>query len=106
MRNCWSSVAFPEYPACPWRCPGGNHFLVSQVDYLRGLHCDVQHVFFVCTETLSSDLSALGNRYGLVAPIKHNNQRIGSHNKSHLLSEQEATFVRQCLYPGDTAVKS
>jgi hypothetical protein len=109
MRNYWSSVALPEYRNQPWSrynrgVVGGNHFLVSQVDYLRSLHCDLQHVFFVCTETLSSDLSALGNRYGLVAPIKHNNQRIGSHNKSHLLSEQEATFVRQCLYPWDTAL--
>ena len=37
----------------------GNLFLINQLDYLRGLDCSATQLYYVCTERLSADWSAL-----------------------------------------------
>ncbi len=112
FRNYLSSVAFPEYRNRAVRgVVGGNHFLVSQLDYLRDLRCGTNSVSFVCTERLDEDLRRLAVRFGLEGflPVNdmHLNRRINSthtHTRSNELSHTERSFINRCLYPWDATL--
>ena len=90
---------------------GGSYYMVSQLAYLRGLHCRNEtspDVHFVCTERLSEGLDALSRRIGtgagsLVNAARQN--RSSSHDSEHArISPQSADFVRNSMFPWDTAL--
>ena len=104
----------------------GDHFLVSQLAYLRGLDCaGGMRVVFLCAERLDQEWAtfrqALGLRpTALVAAngsaVPHANARTGEAGSSHpikrmrdaaklpLLPESEREFVRHVLYPKDASL--
>ena len=141
LRNYWSSVALPttqvfngpQWAVAPaskpppwWATPdlgraGGSNFLVSQLDFLRGLECSESEVHFLCTEKFSQHWMRLLDAFGLprasgrdahetrraaaVANLAriHRRQRSIDANTTRLssLSGVERDFVRRCLYPWD-----
>lgn len=120
MRNYWSSVAWPTADRFGLNLgfTGGNNFLVSQLDYLRGYMPSWMELHVVCTERFSEDVSALLSRFGVDGDgdgdgdgqdgqrtILHqhhrSNQTIGGHDRQ-TLSLGARRFVRECLYPHDT----
>lgn len=89
------------------------NFLVSQLDYLRGLDCGARHeLHIVCTESFDFDWQQLLRTFGLAsgsaeggaarsatAPTRHNWR--SAEKRAGALSEADAAFVRECLYPWD-----
>jgi hypothetical protein len=75
-------------------------FLVSQLDYLRGLSCANMEVQFVCTEDFDNNWRELLNTFRMPVGSKtHQNWR--SKQRGDSMSEADREFVRHCLYPWD-----
>ena len=121
----WSSVSMnAQVKPTQWdQVVGGNNFLASQLDYLRGWRerCGTgsSELHFVCTERFAQDSRALLRRFSLqgklMAPI-HSNRRFsgndtgrsgGSEAQQRERAQQSiaelkaAEYVRQVMYPWD-----
>lgn len=110
---------------------GGSDFLVSQLDYLRGINCREHVLDFLCTETLQRDWERLALTHASMHrdhAVPHMENRAASEHEAHhdggawhaaasaesvgrlgrtgldsaSLSPEEKAFVRRCLYPWDT----
>ena len=123
-----TSVAFPTYMhvgKCRWggSLPAGNHFLTSQLDYLRSADCGHTRVHFLCTESLDDDWHALlrtadptdnyapdhsqqdaSHNHSSVVHARNRIHQIGSKLPLSQLGPEDARFVRECLYPWDYAL--
>ena len=110
-----------------YRAWGGSNSLVPQLAYLMEANDDTsalaEHVHFVCVERFSHDIRELSSGCDSAAAANiqasdppHANSAgcAGCKNDAHFsladyraratLSEADARFVRECLYPEDTAL--
>ena len=86
-----------------------DNFLVSTVNYLRGLDCDQSELHFICTNAFDSQwravLLSFGHNASTTAP--HLNARSAMVTSSvatasRLTSPADVEYVRRTLYPWDT----
>lgn len=109
------SVVDPHY-GCP-RAHGacgsihnGSHFFVSQTNYLRGIDCDRAEINFICTERFAQDWGDLAERFGIgrndsALPVHRPRSRFTYITSPHgEVGEASASFVRDVLWPWDTAL--
>ena len=95
----------------------GSIFLVSQSHYVQGINCSKAELHFVCTERFDDDWRAFLAEFG-VAP-RQSLPRLNRHNGTHRigslaygaqmrsrLSQEDKDYVRNVLYPWDTALYS
>lgn len=128
LPNCWrftsgaASRVVQKRPSD--KCTGSN-FLVPQVDYLVGADCTRAELHLLCTHDLQAGWHQLQRHFvdNATAPARtppnaDATARTAAANGTHLhareaelggaavqrsrLSEEERTFVRDCLYPHDT----
>ena len=111
------SAGEPDYRGRVTNYPGpvdGSQFLISQKHYMRGVNCTESELHFVCTERFDADFNRFLRSFG-VEPNRttypRKEHRVGATagpafwgaRKSHL-SEEDRAFVRNVLYPWDTAL--
>ena len=92
---------------------GGDNFLVSQLHYLSSLDCqDEEHtpeVHILCVEHLEEDWAALLERFGFNSTqnmVPEHGRASGRPNAVSLskLEDADKAFIRDSLYPWDTAL--
>ena len=116
------SVAQPRYSVRRNTVEGGINGLVAQLDYLRGLNCSHAEVHFVCQERYQRDWEALlgtfrldATSWNFTAALRQIRSAGGSSGRSWamggapaadpaLLDAANRAFVRECMYPFDTAL--
>eukprot|EP00308_Calcidiscus_leptoporus_P013352 CAMPEP_0119357530 /NCGR_PEP_ID=MMETSP1334-20130426/5903_1 /TAXON_ID=127549 /ORGANISM="Calcidiscus leptoporus, Strain RCC1130" /LENGTH=211 /DNA_ID=CAMNT_0007371799 /DNA_START=361 /DNA_END=996 /DNA_ORIENTATION=+ len=118
MRNYYSSVAWPPSAKDVGQAGlgqlgrfGGNNFLVSQRDLLRNANCTADELHFICAETMEDDWRRLMATFGQPdANLEHANDRLSKASavaiNASTLGDEEAAFMRECLYPWDVALHS
>eukprot|EP00966_Prymnesium_polylepis_P148260 3424971-Prymnesium_polylepis.1 len=86
-----------------------DNFLVSTINYLRGLDCQKTEVHFVCTNRFDTQWRSLLRSFGYQHPpsVPHLNNRSALVPSSvsaaaRLSSSLDAQYVRQTLYPWDS----
>lgn len=131
MRNYWTSVAHPISFTRGLGIKalgrlGGSDFLVSQLDFFRGLNCSRMEVHVICLENFDQEWPLLLQRFGnnrTHAPHSNHRSNVSawlsaprtsditklddltlhkiwdSYNTK--LSPDAADFLRNCLYPWD-----
>ena len=110
-----SSAGWPKWHH-PTGLPGpenGSMFLVSQSNYLRGLNCSEAEFHFICTERFDSDWNTVLLEFGLSPepPQVPSRKRSGFlagpiffAEQRSWLDEVDKNYVRDTLYPWDTAL--
>ena len=122
-----NSVANPHFSHRLETIFGGNNFMTSQADYLRGINCSEVELHFVCQEAFDAGWAALQARFespSLAAAQMRVSTRAaasGSLNttisaetrssEAHAddlaasqLSSEDRDFVRNCMFPWDAAL--
>lgn len=111
-----ASVSRPDWHGRLGNYPGptnGSLFLVSQLWYLQGINCSRSELHIVCTERFDEDWRRFLGAFG-AAPTgeyhKHKRQgakprtRAARAERNSFLNESDKAFVRNILYPWDTAL--
>ena len=79
-------------------------FLASQLGYLEGFRTGADELHTVCTERFDADWAALASRFRVKRrPVRRRHARNAS---SATMSESDAAFVRECLFPWDAELHS
>ena len=89
---------------------GGNNLMTAQLDYLRGLNCSEASADFVCQERFDADWAALVRADRSLDPstqasvVNEQRRSAAAHPDdvaASRLSAEDATFVRECMWPWD-----
>ena len=124
-----SSAGKPSWCCLPGDYPPperGDLFLISQLHYLRGINCSDAQVVFICTERFESGWARFLGSFGHGASADHTEPQATPSNadehevlnarsnatrsrgrtalRRSALSEEDQAFVRDVLYPWDTAL--
>ena len=95
---------------------GGDNFMVPQLHYLNDLNCSHEatpEIHFVCTERFDEDWQKVLRRFGQSEPSSNSSVDHARSDSAHpkrmylsTLSAADRSFVRDQMYPLDTALHS
>ena len=123
-----SAGGHPRWCCLPGDYPppeGGDLFLLSQLQYLRGINCSSDEVYFICTERFETDWARFLSEFDVTSsvhptgvdgsevdrsmPVMNARSRAADSRgrtarRRSVLSTSENAFVRDVLYPWDSAL--
>lgn len=88
------------------RIVDGSAFLTSQIGFLRGMACPQVEVHFICTERFEADWRALRSLFGQSSgrEWRLHSKHVPDSSRVSVLSSSEKAWIREVLYPWDTAL--